>query len=388
MSGSKPDNHEPRRPHRKSRNGCLVCKQRRVKCDERRPICSNCATRDRPCAYSRPLKILDPRQEDASTPRSSTNSNTWSDEGGTSTRSPFSEIHMVLLHHAETQFSRFMVLECAAQPILDLAVESAFASPFLLNQLLALSALHLSTQVQQSDRRSYYHNHATELQTRALSLFNDAKEGVSEDNYIPSFLFATLLGIHVLRDTLINQDQGLGNFVSTFVSYARLHRGVRAVTNKYWHKLQESELKPLLYMSDRFSEIEKIARGTDTRDLHDFFASNSDIGSASVGICLEALDWVQRIVDIAEREPTRPDVGLHAVMAWPLIISDEYIDALYRCRPEAIVVLAYYAAVLHRQRSFWVFENTGSSLVRLIASHLGAFWTDALAWPFRVLNED
>lgn len=293
---------------------------------------------------------------------------------------------MVLLHHAETEPS-FMALAGEVKPILNVTMDSVFTSPFLLNQLLALSALHLSALATQPSRKSFYQNYATELQTRALVLFNDAKEGISEKNCVPSFLFATILGIHVLRNTLAQQSEGLGNFVSAFVSYARLHRGVRAVTNNYWPNIQESDLKPLLYVAKRFAASEDAIRGTDTRNLHSYFVSGGEIGSVSAKVYLGALDWVQCIIDIAAREPTRPDVAVHAVLAWPLVISDEYMDALYQCRPEAIIILAYYAAVLHRQRSFWIFENTGARLVQLIASHLGPFWTDALAWPFQVLSE-
>ncbi|KAI1618902.1 hypothetical protein EDD36DRAFT_44914 [Exophiala viscosa] len=40
----------PRRAgHEKSRNGCLTCKIRRVKCDETRPSCRNCTTTGRKC---------------------------------------------------------------------------------------------------------------------------------------------------------------------------------------------------------------------------------------------------------------------------------------------------------------------------------------------------
>ncbi|KAB5576624.1 hypothetical protein GE09DRAFT_954120 [Coniochaeta sp. 2T2.1] len=51
----KPDDDDttfrPRRPHRKSRNGCARCKQRRVKCDELRPSCSRCARHNIRCYY-------------------------------------------------------------------------------------------------------------------------------------------------------------------------------------------------------------------------------------------------------------------------------------------------------------------------------------------------
>lgn len=33
----------PRRAHKKSSDGCVSCKQRKIKCDEAHPVCGNCA---------------------------------------------------------------------------------------------------------------------------------------------------------------------------------------------------------------------------------------------------------------------------------------------------------------------------------------------------------
>ncbi|KAK7397659.1 hypothetical protein QQX98_012970 [Neonectria punicea] len=41
-----------RRPHRKSRNGCFNCKRRKVKCDEVKPVCSNCVRFGIPCDFA------------------------------------------------------------------------------------------------------------------------------------------------------------------------------------------------------------------------------------------------------------------------------------------------------------------------------------------------
>ncbi|KAL2816969.1 hypothetical protein BJX63DRAFT_132519 [Aspergillus granulosus] len=43
--------YHARRAHKKSRNGCLVCKQRRVKCDERKPACRRCEQYGASCIY-------------------------------------------------------------------------------------------------------------------------------------------------------------------------------------------------------------------------------------------------------------------------------------------------------------------------------------------------
>ncbi|PYH96545.1 hypothetical protein BO71DRAFT_174525 [Aspergillus ellipticus CBS 707.79] len=55
-SSSKPRYYHAMRQGQSSRRlrvttGCLTCRTRRVKCDEKRPTCRNCARRNRPCSY-------------------------------------------------------------------------------------------------------------------------------------------------------------------------------------------------------------------------------------------------------------------------------------------------------------------------------------------------
>ncbi|KAL4937856.1 hypothetical protein BDV06DRAFT_65556 [Aspergillus oleicola] len=46
--------YHARRAHKKSRKGCLVCKTRRVKCDERKPSCLRCENYGATCIYPQP----------------------------------------------------------------------------------------------------------------------------------------------------------------------------------------------------------------------------------------------------------------------------------------------------------------------------------------------
>lgn len=48
----------PRAPKRRSRAGCTLCKEKKKKCDERRPQCARCAERSLPCTY----EAVRPRQ--------------------------------------------------------------------------------------------------------------------------------------------------------------------------------------------------------------------------------------------------------------------------------------------------------------------------------------
>lgn len=50
-----------RRSHRKSRNGCLECKRRHIRCDEARSGCTNCQIAERTCSY--PARSRPPEQQ-------------------------------------------------------------------------------------------------------------------------------------------------------------------------------------------------------------------------------------------------------------------------------------------------------------------------------------
>ncbi|KAH7129603.1 hypothetical protein B0J13DRAFT_564302 [Dactylonectria estremocensis] len=397
-----------RRSHRKSRRGCTVCKARRIKCDERHPQCGNCVVTERVCSYltqstgvvadassagagASAVPILTSTGTPGVSPGPSVSSsagdterlsanlrNIELDPSTPGSGATFTVIHMALLHHAEVHMADYLALRGIILPIIDAAIDNAVRAPYLLDQLLALSALHLATQ--NKARAHIYRNYATELQTRALSTFNQVREEITESNYKPTFLFATLLGVHVLRNTLADHHLALGEFVGTFVNYIRLHRGVRAVVSVYWDSILQSELKPLLYITDWTDFAEDRSPGLETTDLKKFLES-SDLAPSSVKACLDALKWVQWVLDMLAMEPSRFDLAVHATLAWPLLIPNEYVDSLYQHRPEALVVLAYYAAILHRYRQYWVFGNSGSSLIRSIALHVGTYWADLLAWP-------
>ncbi|KAF9871345.1 C6 finger domain-containing protein [Colletotrichum karsti] len=291
---------------------------------------------------------------------------------------------MAFLHHAESHMSEFMNLRGNVGLIIDIAVEHALTAPHLLDQLLALSALHLSTQ--DTALASSFNRQATELQTRALGCFADAKEHISDTTYMPTFVFATLLGIHVLYETLQRDYGSLAGFVDGFVGYSRLHRGVRAVTETYWPKILQSNLKPLLYIPVLAQQVDSQPPGSETEQFKEFLAASPAVSASNNG-CLPALSGIQWVLDIARQEPSRFDVGVNAVMAWPLCISEEYIEALRQHQPEALVVLAFYAATLHRYRQFWAFGTSGSSIVHMVANSIGSFWQDALSWPLQVLIE-
>ncbi|EEU46624.1 uncharacterized protein NECHADRAFT_38914 [Fusarium vanettenii 77-13-4] len=65
-----PPKERKRRFHRRSKNGCQTCKRRHVRCDEQKPLCTNCLQTGSECIYPTPEQTL-PSNESSPSPSSS-----------------------------------------------------------------------------------------------------------------------------------------------------------------------------------------------------------------------------------------------------------------------------------------------------------------------------
>ncbi|PGH18796.1 hypothetical protein AJ79_00209 [Helicocarpus griseus UAMH5409] len=152
-------NHRSRRPHRKSKAGCLVCKRRRVKCDETKPSCRRCQVHGVSCHYrssdsqdterNRALEILG---EDAPptadmfsmtlmvTARSITD--LLKAENGPEGSNVGRE-YIGALHHFELFTSHTLGAPIARYIIRSQVLPLALSSPHVMHGLIAISKTHL-----------------------------------------------------------------------------------------------------------------------------------------------------------------------------------------------------------------------------------------------------
>ncbi|EXK80184.1 hypothetical protein FOQG_15264 [Fusarium oxysporum f. sp. raphani 54005] len=398
---------KPRRSHRKSRNGCGACKQRHMKCDESRPICLNCkiSNRGSQCIYINIGQQPSPPQttSSADTPSPFHLSSHLSPAGPTSiSLSPGSSVssaliafsdtpgrgdlfdlsHFALYHHLLTNRHAITSIDPSNESIISHTLDYALKAPYLMNQLLALSALHLSNP---PSLQQPYYQLATSLQTRALALFNEERQEVSEESCVPMFLFSSLVGVHVLCDTLQGPRESFGAVLDRFITYLSIHRGVRAVTKYSWNTIKNSGLGPILQqIEDAFpaleNEIEAIAI------LHEMIDSNASLSSATK--YHNAVSTLRRSFSLhaALEQPNRR--RFDAAIAFCLDVDDEYFELLKKRQPEALVILAFFAVLLHWNRSTWIIGDGGQYLIQSITSHLGLHWAEWLQWPNSMLQDN
>ncbi|RGP64159.1 sterol uptake control 2 [Fusarium longipes] len=446
-----------RRRHRKSRNGCLECKRRHIKCDEKRPTCSNCTVSERSCSFppsvtpgsapsSLPARPEPPTSSSTSlheplisasnsgsrlqSPVDSVLSTTGSSlppssrplpsylgyNVSTSERAPsttlpsftesfapdvaesplstsqldnqasalppplFTNKHLILLHH----FRKSKLINSEnLDTLLEVALEWSSQAPYALDQLLAISADHMA--VLHPESAASYRRTATELQTRALSYFNkDAQEVASHDTYyIPRFLFSSLLSLHMLYDTLTQYRSSFHIFIDRFCESVHLHRGVRSTTNNRYHDLLETRLATFFLEVNKAAELGD--KGDECAPLIDLI-QRSDLHPASVEACINAANTLQWAFNVYRNLPQ--DSNVQAVSAFPVVLGEDFIEAIRKHRPEALLVLAYYGALLHRCRHVWLVGDSGAFLIHLIANHLGSYWQEALQWPLQELENN
>lgn len=417
-SANVPSAYTPmRRPHRKSRNGCKQCKRRHQKCDEHRPACVNCSTANLDCSYldqliSQQATTVPERESpadslnltDSSAPSSSNSLNSLVRALGAtgqnnstfaSTDTPASQIfnldHLVLLHHLDTDMVKAPTLYSAsneedATKLLETIFKSAVVSPYLMDELLAFSALHLSTLQSDAAEKQRYHNLAQQLQTRALTHFNAARQSVNEENCTPMFLFSSFLGMHLFFDAM-NSHHDFTECLDKFVGFLNLHRGVRSITGRSWQFLSQTELRQILGPIEMVDQSQSALpeADNDCDKLLRLLNSDESLSPTSLRACCTAvgsLKWVwNQHGALPKPYPT------HVILAWPLLIHPDYIDLLRQRRPEALIILAHWAVLLYDDRDFWLFGNAGLFFIESITRYLGTYWDPWMDGPKRSVNQ-
>ncbi|KAJ6114046.1 hypothetical protein N7523_007363 [Penicillium sp. IBT 18751x] len=377
----------PRRTHKKSKNGCAECKRRHIKCDESRPICSNCISSERPCFYIEgPIKNHTPKKTQKSSIASRANPGSPHGDSADSLEdvSPVNMMHVELLHHFASEMKSLFEADFNHAQVSSLDILGhCLSAPYLMNEVLALSSLHMS--IIRPDLQQIYRHRAFHMQQHALAIFNAIKPELNKDSCLALFLFSSLLGVHMLCDTLVFRSGSFNTFLDNFTQYIRLHQGVRAVTDGCWEFLRQTELAPLLNVADSFPGASTSISNEYQRLLK--LVESAELGESITKTYHHAIMSLQRVTAAAMSHSASRG-NSHAIIAWPVIVGADYIDLLSSRQPEGLVILAHYAVLLHTRRDYWIVGDGGRYLIESISQLLGPAWETWLSWPNQSLQQD
>jgi hypothetical protein len=299
--------------------------------------------------------------------------------------------HMGLLVHV-TQDSDMFNLGAGVENYhtsgLALGLKEALKVPYLMHELLAFSAQHLAHLY--PEKSAHLLHQAMSLQTRAISLFNatwnEAKE-VDESNCVAIVLFSSVLGHQLLADTLSKRDPGgLDAFVAHYIQCVEIHRGVYTIAKSAWPLLMESELEPIMSMSHNFTSQTPV--GEDCRSVQELMDSSVGLSQEEKDACRIAIQYLQVGFDAVAAEADYDYNRHHMIYTWTMLVPLKVTNMLARKQPEALVLLAYYAVLLHRGKELWQVGNAGAYIIDLIVAHLGPEWGNWLRHPQRMILDD
>lgn len=381
-----------------------------MRCDETRPQCINCGKADRNCFYLNSIQEL--HKPPSRTPRPSSrtgtagpstgpeygatsHSNPVSEPDGTATETDtedftparnerfFSMEHLSLLHHLENNKFELLMANELTESMAIRGLEVALTTPYLMHALLALSALHLATiQPEQAERYSLL---ATELQGRSILLFNNDCEQPSETTCLPMFYFSSFTAVHVLQQTLKSNRDDFPAFLNQFSNYLLVHRGVHAIVGDWWHIIRET----------LGTGLSQDPGGTVNTELLDIecgplqnMLDHSDLSTTSIQICRDATKILEKSFQMYHHIAKVSARRSASIMTFPVHVSAEFTAMIDQQKPEALIILAFYAVLLHWCRNAWIVEDAGRFIIESIAERLQGYWSQWLAFPISALKDD
>ncbi|KAL2270285.1 hypothetical protein VTJ83DRAFT_2469 [Remersonia thermophila] len=409
-----------RRSHKKSRAGCLECKRRHVKCDEQRPKCIICTLSERECSYPPQAPVP-------------------SNAGGTPSASPAASASLGLSSALDAAIAAGaagtvgMASPVAGVPLPDLAggnpgppqdpsadqsipevnlghmellirfnfeehapelnvemhefsskllFKCALEAPYLMHQILAVSSRRLA--LLHPDRAGKLLDEAIRLQTKAVSIYNEtaAKAQIDQTNCSALLLFCSLLGRHLLADLLARRDGDFEEFLSRFLEFVSISRGLMAMSVAAWDLLLQSDIRHLVLWA---LEISRSApRGHHCDGLQRLVAESTELAPSAKEACMAAIAYLQVGFDSLLGGDTRNQRYLMVFM-WLPAVPQAFADLLSQRRPEALAIVGHWALMLHYTRSLWQVGGSGIHLLTQISEHLGHDWRHWLEWPLSVL---
>ncbi|EEU42298.1 uncharacterized protein NECHADRAFT_93369 [Fusarium vanettenii 77-13-4] len=408
-----PKQRKPHKQHTKSKYGCFECKRRRVKCGEEKPYCSHCVRRRMRCKYPDrppPLEPPSPSSQADSTPDlnqqhglTGLNSNYRTVLVGctsqNSSRSDYCIHDMALLHHWTIATSLELFKGDDKHNFWQIMVpQTGYEHPFVMNAILSLAALHRAYLI-----RPDSHHHMADAavhHSNALRGFQEALSHVSDENSEALFIWSTLNLLYVFGisgrlsdgldphpNSLSRKDRMLG------VEWIPMVTGIRTVVKPNHKTLKAGRLGKFMTVGNWW-EMDPDAN-PNSEDQHLCDLRSCWHGSPDAPTYQEALRILRKCRLFMARfsgdgvDPLE-EAGFSRLWSGPLLFiifaPQAYLTLLHQRQPPALILFAFFGALLHELDDYWFLEGWGRDIVEVIDDLLGSYWRPWIAWPTKVVG--
>ncbi|KAH7186593.1 hypothetical protein DER44DRAFT_737314 [Fusarium oxysporum] len=421
-----PSQRLKKKPHQKSKNGCLNCKQRKVKCDEAQPKCANCNRFRLDCHYQNirqniaalpPIAVpqadteptpVAPARRKRGRPRKD-----WTTRGLASETPVQSEPSQGLLpSDAELNITQAELLhqfitrtgpnlggsDDPNHPIVQFwsrnATLLAISHPYLLHLCLSLAAYHLAFLAPEPEPSKARH---------AALARHHFSVGLTQANEALSIIDASTCGNLYVSTILVcfcSFAAGPSGPDDLFVCSAEdksshkwhpLAHGARLIRELYDESVLFSGLTEPLGRRNPPPEDPRptcVCQGfvrVDWTDplarLHDLVISTE---TPSDTVYVRSLQMLTAIYEgtFGDREGcVKTPLRHKAVLIWVYMMEDAFIERLQRKKAIALLLLAYYAPLIKTMKREWFLHGWAEHILRASEMYITDDYIDFLQWP-------
>ncbi|KAJ5776970.1 hypothetical protein N7520_000216 [Penicillium odoratum] len=370
-----------RQSHKKSKNGCTGCKQRHIKCSESLPKCHRCQNRNLDCRYPR----LNPGNLKAESDHNEAESS--SREASQFSPNP-RYIEARLLHQYYTSTSHTISKTSTEQQKWQVHYPGiAVANGFVLDSMLAFSALHLA--FLEKDRRQSWAEIALRYSHNACSEFLKVVGNISPTTIEPALTCSIFIVLVTIAQPGISGLLNSSSHLAEILRVMNLLKGCRLLIDK------AAAFRAKGFLTSESIFIEDTSRDL-VRDFNSVQNTNDNVGhilcrlgsmvlaqlstqassspDTSYQICIQACaDLMDRANQIKENHDEAQ------IFLWPFSTRVEFISLLEAKDLNARLVFLLYAVGLHHMREYWFINDTGQNLARELLepyNSLPLSWTE------------
>ncbi|KAG5807731.1 hypothetical protein H9Q74_007485 [Fusarium xylarioides] len=274
----------------------------------------------------------------------------------------------------------------------------AFQHPFVMQALLALTALHIA--YLEPQERLRYTAEAAHYHSLGLQGFNEAishsNEGMAEGLFVWSSvnLFYVFAASGRLGEGFWDESSWGGRKDRILgAGWIPMLRGIQTILMPYFEVLSAGQLREALNIGnwddidpDLVEDIEdkRFCR------LREIWEHNPDASTYDdILYVLRRIRMFMAQFSTMDAEPPGSSVTNRAWQGAFLFVpfaSERYFSLLHQRQPPALILYAFYGALLHSLNDSWFMEGWGYDIVGVVNDLLGSYWEHWISWPLAVVG--
>ncbi|OJJ72957.1 hypothetical protein ASPBRDRAFT_195599 [Aspergillus brasiliensis CBS 101740] len=378
----------PRRPHRKSRAGCLVCKQRRVKCDEEKPSCHRCQKLGFDCSYEPETKdsvsvfLASPPDSKAYCMSVDTVTKKINEILQLDSKSGPLPVVQALQHFHHGLTNPALGPTRAQSAMQARIIQLGFNSPFLLHAIVAAATSHIRHLASEGHvytlSETYHWQQAITKYSREITAIGPK----NTDSVISACLLLTI------RSFALDEYDPLGSFVFsddiTSLSWLTLQGGLRHLImatvqwkagSMWWEVFMKSHDKTVdLFEDERPGRVAIHPGLADLCGIDDTTTAETNLYHAPARILTRLLSLERGVRSFA------------SYSGFMGRLLPEFFAKLMQKDPPALVMLSWWLGLMYGTEMYWV-KTRARSEITAITWYLGEGWDEFMRFPTECIED-